>query len=316
MHPAFSVILFTTLSGAGYGLLSWAGLYAIAGHLPDGRLYGFTVMALALGAVTVGLLSSTFHLGHPERAWRAFSQWRSSWLSREGVASCITYIPAAIFGTGWVFFGAVSGAWAVAGLIAALCSIVTVICTAYIYRSLKTIPNWYNNWVVPNYVAFSQMTGALLLAALSDLFGYRLPGLYFIAVAAIVVAAVCKIGYWRHIDSAAPKSTLNTATGLPGNVRLFEAPHTSENYLMKEMGYRIARKHARKLRQISVVLAFLVPAGLIATASLVGDVLAMLCSTGAAISAMAGVLTERWLFFAEAKHAVMLFYGRRLDQAA
>ena len=296
MHPAFSVIIFTTLSGAGYGLLSWAGLYAIAGYLPNGQFYGFTVMALALGAVTVGLLSSTFHLGHPERAWRAFSQWRSSWLSREG--------------------GAVDGVWAFAGLIAALGSIVTVICTAYIYRSLKTIPSWYNNWVVPNYVALSQMTGALLFAALSDLFGYRLPGLYSIAVAAVIVAAVCKLGYWRHIDSAAPKSTLNTATGLPGNVRLFEAPHTSENYLMKEMGYRIARKHAQKLRQIAVVLAFLIPAGLIAVASLTGGVLPAVCSVVAAISAMAGVLTERWLFFAEAKHAVTLFYGRKLDQAA
>jgi DMSO reductase anchor subunit len=316
MHPAFSVILFTTLSGAGYGLLSSAGLYAVAGYLPDNRLYGFTVMALALGAVTVGLLSSTFHLGHPERAWRAFSQWRSSWLSREGVASCVTYIPAVIFGIGWVFFGAVNGAWAFAGLIAAVCSIVTVICTAYIYRSLKTIPNWDNGWVVPNYVAFSQMTGALLLAALSNLFGYRLPGLYFLAAATIVAAAVCKFGYWRHIDSAAPKSTLNTATGLPGSVRLFEAPHTSENYLMKEMGYRIARKHARKLRQIAVILAFLVPAALIAAASLTGGVLAAVCSAVAAISAMAGVLTERWLFFAEAKHVVTLFYGRKLDQAA
>ena len=169
---------------------------------------------------------------------------------------------------------------------------------------------------MPNYVALSQMTGALLFAALSDLFGYRLPGLYSIAVAAVIVAAVCKLGYWRHIDSAAPKSTLNTATGLPGNVRLFEAPHTSENYLMKEMGYRIARKHAQKLRQIAVVLAFLIPAGLIAVASLTGGVLPAVCSVVAAISAMAGVLTERWLFFAEAKHAVTLFYGRKLDQAA
>ena len=316
MHPAFSVILFTTLSGAGYGLLSWAGLYAIAQRLPNDRLFGFFVMAIALGAVTVGLLSSTFHLGHPERAWRAFSQWRSSWLSREGVASCIAYVPAAIFGIGWVFFGAVEGVWALAGLIAALCSIVTVICTAYIYRSLKTIPNWYNDWVVPNYLALSQMTGALLLTMLAGLFGYTLPGLYFVTMAAIVVAFVCKLGYWRHVDSMAHESTTNTATGLPGKVRLFEAPHTSENYLMKEMGYRIARKHAQKLRQIAVVLAFLIPAGLIAVASLTGGVLPAVCSVVAAISAMAGVLTERWLFFAEAKHAVTLFYGRKLDQAA
>ncbi len=316
MHPAFSVIIFTTLSGAGYGLLSWAGLYAIARQLPNDRLFGFFVMAVALGAVTVGLLSSTFHLGHPERAWRAFSQWRTSWLSREGVVSCISYVPAGIFGIGWVFLGAVDGVWAIAGLIGALCAVVTVICTAYIYRSLKPIPNWYNGWVVPNYLALSQMTGVLLLVMLANLFGYALSGIYFVAMIAIVVALICKLGYWRHIDNAAPESTSSTATGLPGNVRLFESPHTSENYLMKEMGFRVARKHAEKLRKISIALAFILPLFLIVAAYFSGGVIAILCSVLAAISAMTGVLTERWLFFAEAKHAVTLFYGRSLEMRA
>jgi len=96
MHPALSVIFFTTLSGAGYGLLTWCALAALAQWLPARPLLISLVMALVL--VTIGLLSSLGHLGKPQRAWRAFSQWRSSWLSREGVASVLTFVPAVLVG--------------------------------------------------------------------------------------------------------------------------------------------------------------------------------------------------------------------------
>src|SRR5258705_3560661 len=86
MHPAYSVIFFTTASGAGYGLLFWVGLLAPLGLLPASPAFGFTALALALALITAGLLSSAAHLGRPERAWRAVSQWRSSLLSRDGVA--------------------------------------------------------------------------------------------------------------------------------------------------------------------------------------------------------------------------------------
>jgi len=102
MHPAFSVIFFTTASGAGYGLLALLGVSAASGLLPSDRWLGAVALGLALALVTAGLLSSTAHLGRPERAWRAFSQWRSSWLSREGVMSIITFVPALVFAYGWV----------------------------------------------------------------------------------------------------------------------------------------------------------------------------------------------------------------------
>src|SRR5271154_7205492 len=105
MHPAFSIIFFTSASGAGYGLLALLGILAPLGILPPDPILGFVAMAAALGAISAGLVSSAAHLGHPERALRAFSQWRSSWLSREGVASIITYVPAGLFGIGWVFLG-------------------------------------------------------------------------------------------------------------------------------------------------------------------------------------------------------------------
>src|SRR5215468_11967825 len=100
MHPALSVIVFTTVSGAGYGLLAWVGVWAVAGWLPADRGLAAASLALSLGAITAGLLSSTLHLGHPKRSWRAFSQWRSSWLSREGVSAVVTFLPALVLGFG------------------------------------------------------------------------------------------------------------------------------------------------------------------------------------------------------------------------
>src|SRR6266487_6970719 len=102
VHPALSVIVFTTASGIGYGLLAWVGLLAPIGALPLERRFGAVSLALAIGFITAGLLSSTIHLGHPERAWRAFSQWRSSWLSREGLAALATYVPALAFAVLWL----------------------------------------------------------------------------------------------------------------------------------------------------------------------------------------------------------------------
>jgi DMSO reductase anchor subunit len=111
MHPAFSVVFFTTATGAGYGLLALLGMLGGLGFIPANFWLGFVGMAVALGLVAAGLLSSTGHLGRPERAWRAFSQWRSSWLSREGMASVATFIPAGLFGIGWVFSAAMAVGW-------------------------------------------------------------------------------------------------------------------------------------------------------------------------------------------------------------
>lgn len=308
MHPSLSVIFFTTASGAGYGLLALLGVFAPLGVVSRDPLFGFAALALALAAITAGLLSSMFHLGQKQRAWRAFSQWRTSWLSREGVASVVTYIPAGLFGLAWVFLGTVSPA---AGVLAALGAVVTVFCTAMIYRSLKPVPRWYNRWVVPNYLALALMSGALWLAFVLQIFGAR-PAINGLAIAAVVLAAVLKLAYWRFIDAAPATSTAESATGLGaiGKVRLFEAPHTSENYLLKEMGFQIARKHAARLRRIALGLGFAVPCLLSVVPLLAAGGPALAATFVAAALGTFGIFVERWLFFAEAQHAVTLYYGR------
>ena len=243
MHPAASIILFTTASGLGYGLLFVAGLFTGFTGTPTSGTFGFVALAIALGTVTVGLLSSTFHLGHPERAWRAVSQWRSSWLSREGVMALVTYVPAAYFGIGWVFYGGDFSGWQASGLLTALGALLTVICTSMIYASLKAIPRWHNRWVPVTYLLFALMSGLLWFDALMRLFGHHSSDLTAAAGVCVVVTLVVKGLYWRSTDRAAPAATMGTATGLGngGTVRLLESPHSGPNYLLNEMGFRIDR---------------------------------------------------------------------------
>ncbi len=309
MHPAFSVIFFTTASGAGYGLITLLAIMQ-AGHvLPVDPTLGLIGFGIAFAMITAGLLSSTFHLGHPERAWRALSQWRSSWLSREGVCAIATYIPAGLYAIGWCFTGWHDALFTLLGMVAAVLSMQTVYCTAMIYASLKTIRAWSNAWVPVSYFSLSIMTGALLLDALATCFGYYHPAFFWTASIAIVVAGFVKMRYWRFIDTTPGPSTAETATGLKGEIHLLESPHTQENYLQKEMGYRIARKHAHKLRQLAIAAGFVAPILVTTLAHISPPASAAPLTVLAVLVAALGVLIERWLFFAEAKHAVTLYYG-------
>src|SRR5882672_5238345 len=119
MHPAYSVILFTTASGAGLGLLAWLALFGMLGAVPAERWLGVAGLGLAFLLVAGGLVASTLHLGRPERAWRAFSQWRTSWLSREGVMAVATVAPAGVLSLGWVGLESVDGLFAAAAVLTA-----------------------------------------------------------------------------------------------------------------------------------------------------------------------------------------------------
>jgi sulfite dehydrogenase (quinone) subunit SoeC len=307
MHPALSIVFFTTASGAGFGLLTLTGIAAPLGLLPQNPGFGFVALATAVVLAVAGLLSSMLHLGRPERAWRAFSQWKRSWLSREGVLSVLTFIPVAIFGLGWLLFGWTGGLIGLCGFLTAVLAVCTTYCTGMIYASLKPIRQWNNGWVVPNYLALGLMSGFLLLDLIAR-FWTRPLEIPLATLIAVAVAWWLKERYWRFIDTASAPSTVASATGLGrrGKVRMLEPPNTEENYLLKEMGFRIARKHRVRLRMIARVAAFIVPflATLIALFAA-----SLLFSAVAVLSAALGLIVERWLFFAEAKHTVMLYYG-------
>jgi sulfite dehydrogenase (quinone) subunit SoeC len=310
MRPAYSVIIFTIASGAGYGLLAWLALTALLHGPAVNWRFAAAGLILALALITAGLLASTFHLGRPERAWRAFSQWRSSWLSREGVFAVMTYPAALLFGLLWLQLVRWPAALPPAAVLTIGLCAVTVYCTAKIYASLPTIRQWRDPLVDIGYLVLALATGAVLLVLLAALFGLNAPIIGRLAAASLIAAAICKFVYWRRIDAAPRGHTIEQATGLGflGSVRQWEAPHTSENFVMKEMGYRIARKHSARLR--SHVLAALPMAAATALAgSLVSGSLAVALAVVSVLCAGLGVLIERWLFFAEAQHVATLYYG-------
>ncbi|MDF2618953.1 MAG: dimethyl sulfoxide reductase anchor subunit [Xanthobacteraceae bacterium] len=311
MHPAYSVIFFTTSTGAGYGLLALLGLMSLLGVLPAGLWPVLAGLGLAFALIAGGLLSSTGHLGRPERAWRAFSQWRSSWLSREGVCAVLTFVPGTLFGLGWIVTQRPEGWVAVAGGGAALGAVATVYCTAMIYASLKPVAQWHSRFTLPGYLIFAAMSGLVLLNAVFAVFG-QAASILSIAAAVLTLAGwAWKRATWQHDDALNLPATANSATGLAGGrVQSIEWPHSEENYLLKEMGFRVARKHRDRLRLIAQALAFAVPAALLAIAPLLPVPAAVAAGIVAALCQIAGLLVERWLFFADAKHTVMLYYGR------
>lgn len=307
MHPAYSVIFFTTSSGAGYGLLFWLSWAQIMGRVSHTQWPFIFALSAALALITAGLLSSTFHLGHPERAWRAFSQWRSSWLSREGVAAVLTYVPAGLL---WLSgITRIGTEWAIH--LAALSMIgaaVTVFTTGMIYASLRTIAAWNMRLVPMIYLALAASTGYALWALYLVAFGALTAGDAGLGLILLGATAAMKWHYLRRIDGAAPLSSLARAFGWQGaTITPLDPPHTRPNFVMREMGFQVGRKHAQKLRKIMFLCLFLLPIALIAAAG--AALLPAWLSIALAVLLIGiGVVVERWLFFAEAKHISQIFY--------
>lgn len=290
MHPAPSVIIFTTFSGLGFGLLFWLGI----DPTPPKGWVAFVFWLIAYAMAVGGLLSSTFHLGRPERFLKAFSQWRSSWLSREGIAAVATLVAMGLYGLGLVFFGT---AWQPLGWLGALGALATVFTTSMIYTQMRTIPRWNMNLTPAMFMSYALAGGALLKGNIT------------MAIVLLAIAGVVQVLTWITGDKAFENSgtTMATATGLGniGSVRAFEPPHTGTNYLMREFIHVVGRKHSQKLRIIGVALGIIIPVVLLLLP--IGHWIALI----AVASHIAGVLASRWLFFAEAEHVVGLYYGKR-----
>ncbi|MEM8740886.1 MAG: DmsC/YnfH family molybdoenzyme membrane anchor subunit [Pseudomonadota bacterium] len=282
MHPAPSLIVFTTLSGFGFGLMIWLGL---RGADP-------ALSLLALIAAGAGLFASLAHLGNPQRAWRAVTQWRSSWLSREGVVAIaamgvfflialLTYLGRPLPWLGWL---------------AAALALVTVLCTAMIYAQLKTVPRWHTP-LTPLLFVLIALTGPALVLAPA-----------WVALGLLALTALAQWRHWQEGDAglAALGVDAAAATGLSGQVRPLAPPHTGRNYLLDEMVFRVGRRRAAALRRLTLGAAILIPAGLVVLGAATG--LAELAGGLACISHLAGVAAGRWLFFAEAEHSVGLYY--------
>ncbi len=302
MRPAWSVILFTTLAGAGQGLflaLFAADLFARAP--PDFAAAG---AAVALGLLAAGLAASFFHLGHPERAWRSAAMWRTSWLSREVIVLPAFMAAVAVYG----LTHALSYDRNISLLIGAAATVLCFalfVCTGMIYACLPFLQEWRTPLTVVNFIAFGCASGFTAAAALAAVRYPALAPRY--ALAALVLGGAA---YLTRLASLArnarlrPKSTLATAIGIkhPKIVQIAQGA-MGGSFNTREFFHGRPREVVRAARWAFLALVFPLPALLLAFAQ----------NSFAALFAAfalqyAGLLAERWYFFAEAKHPQNLYY--------
>ena len=307
MHPAFSVIFFTVSSGAGFGLfalLVLADLLGLGGGLSTDQRLIAGIVALIL--VSAGLLSSVFHLANPKNAWRAFSRYRTSWLAREGVFA-VMFFPFAVAYLGLTWLNIENLDWLknTVGVLAALIAWLTVFSTGMIYACLKTIRQWNSPLVPANYLALGHFLGALILLAIAGGGDVQIGAYVSLAMGLLVAAAVLKAIYYFWIADPGATSSIQTATGFTrGTVRLLDTGHTHGTFLTQEFGFQIARQFSLLLKFVVFVAAFVFPAVLLLSAQPTQNNLFLL-----AVVAVVGIIAERWLFFAEARHVVNLYHG-------
>lgn len=305
MKPALSVIFFTVSSGAGFGLIALLLLVDIlhyGGGLDGKQIVGGGIFALTL--ITAGLLSSMLHLANPKNAWRSFSRFRTSWLSREGVFAVLFY-PFALGYLAFAYFGVEGPPRLIVGAVTVLLAWITLYCTGMIYASLKPIPQWHTPLVPAVYLVLGHFSGALLLLIVAAFGGTASQTYLHMALAWLVLGAALKGFYYTWISKSGVATTINTAVGITrAQVRLLDAGHTHGTFLTNEFGFVLARRHAILLKIGVFVIAFALPLLVLTTTGT-----AMVPAIVATGLTVVGLLVERWLFFAEARHVVRLYHG-------
>lgn len=308
MHPAPSLVVFTVLSGLGLGMIAWIGL----GLGSESHLFGWIAGPLALAITGIGGAASIGHLGRPDRAWRAFTQWRSSWLSREACLMVAAKVIFLIYLALWLLLDI---RIAFLGWLAAALAGATVYATAMIYAQLRTVPRWSATPTPHLFLVLGLAGGVLAGSAIKAAIGLDIPLGYILLW--LVVATATTV-WWQTQAAGARRgfhgSSAETATGLAGlgQVRQLEPPHTGSNYLLKEMTFQVGRDRAFQLRKMAALLGFIAPIFLAVLTAAFGPLGfgAIFLFVGIACH-IAGIMALRWLFFAEAEHVQALYYGMK-----
>ena len=295
MKPATSLIIFTVLSGFGFGLIFWLNLNL---HSPN-NFPNIIIFPVGFVISILGLVSSTFHLGNPQRALLAFTQWRSSWLSREAVLAVLTLLISFVNAILIIFYKTYFN-WL--GLIASGFCLLTIFSTAMIYTQMKTVPRW-NMKITPILFLLYGIAGSSIILN-NALFSSLL----------FAILGLVQVSTWKKGDQEFERlSNIGTATGLSKNneiVRMLEPPHTGSNYLLKEMVHIVAQKHIHKLRWISLFLLSFFPTMLCLVTGMITTNYTTIIIIVIGSLNIIGTLVSRWLFFSEAEHVVGLYYDR------
>ncbi len=309
MRPQLSIILFTTLAGMAQGLLFFIALLNIEAPVLSAPFIAILALPVSFVLLTLGLVASFFHLGHPERAWRAAMMWRTSWLSREVIT-----LPAVMALTAITFFFVISGmvpAWLWAALL--IGTLALWICTAKIYQCIRFIQEWSHPSTLSNFILLGLTSGGLLLEFLLMLWNDpSVPlGMGLISGANFILlflALNLKLWIWRRNQQLKPKSNLASATGIKGNnIRQTSMGFMGGSFNTREFFHHQTDRAISNIRKIILLMAYIGPMILLAFS---------MNSPSVAEIAFAlfihyiGLLAERWMFFAEANHPQNLYYQR------
>ncbi|MFZ8912321.1 MAG: dimethyl sulfoxide reductase anchor subunit family protein [Burkholderiaceae bacterium] len=312
MRPPWSMVIFTVLAGAGQGLLvmlileQWGSFSNQAPATTSNAFLGPSL--LAFGLLFAGLISAFFHLGRPSRAWRSASQWRTSWLSREIIVMPVVLGLAFVHGLQGVlelpaFFGPI---WTVVAPLALLACLAMWICTAMIYGCLKFLQEWATPWTPVAFILFGLTGGALFFGLSRAVLPVEGLGVSKLLIGLmLLVSLVVKAIIFKRNAGLRPKSTLNSATGIPGNVRQVTMGIMGGSFNTREFFHGVSLGLMRQLRPTVLMLAFVLPLMMLFVLPLTAFTAGLI-----ALVHLLGMLAERWLFFAQANHPQNLYYQR------
>jgi DMSO reductase anchor subunit len=309
MRPQFSIIFFTTLVGMAQGLLFFLALLNIEEPFLSTPFLSMLALPVSFIILTLSLVASFFHLGRPERAWRAAMMWRTSWLSREVIA-----LPAVMALTVITFFFVHSGmvpAWVWAALL--ISNLALWICTAKIYQCIQFIQEWTHPSTLSNFILLGLTSGGLLLELLLIIWnGSSVPlGMSLISGTNFIllfIALNLKLWIWRRNQKLKPKSNLASATGIKGNnIRQTSMGFMGGSFNTREFFHHQTDRVISNIRKIVLLMAYIGPMILLAF-SMNSPNIAQIAI--ALLMHYTGLLAERWMFFAEANHPQNLYYQR------
>ena len=319
MHPAFSVIFLTTLIGAGQGLflaLFSGQTYSAVNLLPAQHSSFYIIGSLLAVALLIGgLMASFFHLGHPERAWRAASQWRTSWLSREVIVLPIAMGLVFLYGLfHWlnlevdVFGNQLPGqVTLIIGALASVAVFLLYLCTAMIYASIKFLQEWASALTVLNYILLGGASGFTLATAIAAYNAPTLVGFFGSWAIILTVAGLITriVSLYRKANLKAV-STVQTAIGIRHNrVQQKAMGMMGGSYNTREYFHGKTAAFLKSVKYIFLVLVFPVPVILLVAGMKADSVLLLLLAFAVQY---VGLLFERWFFFAQANHPQNLYY--------
>ncbi len=316
MHPAFSLIFFTAMAGMAQGMVMSLLVLHLAGNPLPNHFMNYLAFPIILLLLAGGLLASFFHLGHPERAWRAILMWRTSWLSREVLVmpsfialSVLAYIYS------WQLGSIPNWLWLLLGIFAVL----LWVCTAMIYQCIRFIQEWAHPVTMVNFIALGFASGWFLLMTLFAIWSAWLPdqaivtsqnlaGVTGFTGFLLMLSLTLKLWIWKRNRSLKPKSSLRSATGIQqGPVRQISMGMMGGSFNTREFFHRQSNFFVANVRKIAFFGAYLIPVTLLVIATSQASLNFIIV---AFLVHLLGLMAERWLFFAESNHPQNLYYQR------